>query len=113
MRITCNTVEEFIENLELDKCHIVNDEVWIRVDEHHASEKNDVDWNVILWLTCVIDRPKCPYVLEFGKVVGMHIEAGDDKTTEGLEAAKQYIEDVKAKCEQLVMKTRNGKVEFV
>jgi len=110
MKVTCNTVGEFIQNLDDDKAHI--DECWIRIDEFNASDKNDIDWNVAVWLTCVVKRPEVPYILEFGKVVGMNIEQGSDQTDAGTVAAAAIVEEIESACAGLVIKTRQGKVEF-
>lgn len=110
MKITVNTPDEFLKNVEQDKASIA--EVWIRVDEYHASDKNDIDFNVWVWLTCVVDRERCPYILEYGKCVGMNIEQGDDQTDIGTVKAAAVVEAVEKRCGELDIKCRQGKVEF-
>jgi hypothetical protein len=110
MKVSVNTVGEFIENLSSDAAHI--EEVWVRVDEFRVNEANDFDWNVALWLTCIVARPSVPYILEFGQIVGPYITAGDDKTDVGHINAKSAIAKIESACEGLKIPTRSGKVEF-
>ena len=113
MKITCNTVEEFLDNVNHDKADVVRNEIWIRTDEMPASEHNDLDWHVFVWLTVVIDRETCPYILEFGKHVGDYITGGgEDATTFGRDEAQRIVDQVGSACKGLGMKTRAGKVEI-
>lgn len=110
MRITVNTVEEFLQALREDSQFVR--EVWVRADELPASDKNDVDWDIAVWLTCVVERPGLPFILEYGQIVGQNILEGDDKTDAGTVNAGKIIQQVEAACQLIGMKTRKGKVEF-
>ena len=106
MRITCHTIEAFIENLKLGD--VFEHVVWIDRTEREINELKHV---VNLQASAVIDFQDGQALLQYGEDCGVDLLDGVPKM-EGSEIAAVKRKKLIEYCDDVGLKVRSGMVDM-
>jgi hypothetical protein len=105
MRVEVNTVDEFLEELDLDAERVHEGIVRVRVDRVPEQDE-EVSHEVWFRGTALVRGEDGDYVLE------VTARAGHDRGTfDGTETADEWRNEVKQLCERHNLDLRKGKIE--
>ena len=112
MRVVVNSVKDFIKNITDDHERIVNKTVWVRIDKaFKRPDLNRDEVDVALCLSAIVGG-ECPFIIEFGAIIGDDMLNDPGKHTNGTDQANAHVAEVTEAANKLSLDIRPGKIEF-
>ncbi|MCK9570092.1 hypothetical protein M0R72_14205 [Candidatus Pacearchaeota archaeon] len=114
MRVVCNTIEDFVENLKIEGGnHVFQKVVYVTMSKRPLgsdSKRTAVVFAVNFQASTVVDLGEGQYILDFGEDCGMDYMDGD-KELNGTDQATRMRGQLQECCESLGLSIRPGIVQ--